>query len=214
MYAKATQRKQGKTESVVTYINQMRLIFDAMSEPISEQFKVFLIKQTLHPRYTAIVASHCPKTVGDLMRIAREVENTRPYEPDSSAKIKPKYRSANAVTKAAELPSNSDGDHSSDDEAGQGKVAAAKIDKKGRQPDKKRASAPAKEETTGNVEVACFICGSPDHLQRQCKQKWPKHCFRCGMPDVVLRDCKNCNSDTPKNAKVNSAAEQQSSSSQ
>lgn len=212
LYAKATRRKQGKNESVATYINQMRLIFNAMSEPMSETFKLFLIRQNLHPRYTAIVASHCPRTVNDVMRIAREVETTRQLEAEPEVKPKSRYRAANTVEKATNSTDNSDTDESEDSISERAKVAVIKTDKVARNSDKKKSVAIVNTENPiGSVEAACFICGSQDHLQRQCKQKWPKHCFRCGMPDVVLRDCKNCNGELPKNAKANSAAEQPSS---
>lgn len=204
LYAKATRRKQGKTENVASYINQMRLIFDGMSEPLSEKFKLFLIKQNLHARYTAIVASHCPQTVADIMRIAREVENTRPYEAEPDTKQRPKYRGVSTVQRTVSGTDN-ESDQSSEGEAEKPHVAVVKSDKDAKRSDRKKS--PKDEKVDGNVEVACFICGSQDHLQRQCKQKWPKHCYRCGMPDVVLRDCKNCNADTPKNGRANSATE-------
>lgn len=205
LYAKATRRKQGKSESVASYINQMRLIFDAMSEPLADKFKLFLIKQNLHSRYTAIVASHCPRSVVYIMRIAREVENTRPHEAEADARPRPKYRSSNAVEKSMEIPSDSDDAKSSDGETERAKVAVIKTDKNGKRGENRKTSTPTGENApVGSVEVACYICGSQDHLQRQCEQKWPKHCIRSGMPDVVLRDCKNCNTETKKNAKVNS----------
>lgn len=214
LYAKATRRRQGKTETVAAYINQMRLIFDAMSEQISDKFKLFLIRQNLHRRYAAIVASHCPQTVADVMRIAREVESARPYEAEADSKPRPRFRAANTVEKASDSAADTDSDETSSSERETPKVAVVIADKNSKRNDKRKSNTVVKEETVGNVEVACFICGSQDHLQRQCKQRWPKHCFRCGMPDVVLRDCKNCNSEPSKNAKANSATEQPNSSSQ
>lgn len=205
LYAKATRRKQGKTESVASYINQMRLIFDGMSEPLSEKFKLFLIKQNLHSRYTAIVASHCPQTVADIMRIAREVENTRPCETEAESKPRPIYRGVSTVEKMADSE-DGESDLSSESATEKPRVAFVKGDKKVKRSDRKKS--PKDDKVDGNVEVACFICGSQEHLQRQCKKKWPKHCYRCGMPDVVLRDCKNCNTDSPKNGRANSATEQ------
>lgn len=214
LFTKATKRKQGKTESVATYINQMRMIMQEMSEPLSEKHKLFLIQRNLHPRYTAIVASHCPQTVADVMRIAKEVENARTQEIDTDCKPKQKYRNVNTIGKASESSVDSSSEGISDIEAEKTRVAAVKTDKKAKREKKKQNDSVKDESPIGSVEVACYNCGSQDHLQRKCPEKWNKHCYRCGMPDVVLRECKNCNADSSKNAKTNSVTELSNSQSQ
>lgn len=100
-----------------------------MTDQLAEKFKMFLIKQNLQPRYTAIVASHCPQSVSDIMRIAREVETTRVYENDSTTKPKPKFRGVNTVQQEAESSADSESDSTRDSDTEKPTVAVVKTGK-------------------------------------------------------------------------------------
>lgn len=74
LIVEANQRKQGKIEPVAQYVSAMRLIFNAMCRPMDSTMQLFLVRQNLHPSLCGIVASHCPKSINDILRIAKEIE--------------------------------------------------------------------------------------------------------------------------------------------
>lgn len=127
-FAKATKRKQGKQETVASYINQMRVMMQGMSEPLSEKYQLSLIRRNLRPRYTAIVASHCPQTIADVLRIAKEVENFGRYDMETEAKPKPKYRDVNTIDKTSDSSSDADSDCETDNEVEEARVLASRAD--------------------------------------------------------------------------------------
>lgn len=218
LIAQANRRKQGRKESVAIYVNAMRLIFGAMSDPLKAEHQLFLVRQNLHPQYSSIVASHSPRTINDVLRICKEIEcsrnaNAEP-EPVKPRVNRPNFRGVNSAERVEDNPSSSADENSSNDEEEKPKVAAAKSEKR-QKIDKRKPSVANKESKSNDaVEAACYNCGSEDHLQRNCTFKWPKHCFRCGAEGVILRDCPKCKEDRvkmAKNAKVNLAQEQRDS---
>lgn len=221
LIAQANRRKQGKRESVAIYVNAMRLIFGAMSDPLKAEHQLFLVRQNLHPQFSSIVASHSPRTINDVLRICKEIECSKNAECEIEA-TKPKfnrptYRGVNVAEKIDNELVSSDEDNSSDSEREKSKVAAVKVDKKQKPEKRKPATAKKEEVPVAAVEAACYNCGSEDHLQRNCKLKWPKHCFRCGAEGVILRDCPKCRPELAKmakNAKVGLAEEQPDSQNQ
>lgn len=156
---------QRKEESVAVYVNAMRLIFGAMSNPLRPQHQVLLIRQNLHPQYSSIVALHSPQTIEDVLRICKEIECTKGAEYDiessKSTFSRPTPRKVNVTEQVATDSSEEENDsHSDNDE--ESTVTAIRAPKNAKSI--KMAKKPTKNSETSS----------------ECKIKWPKHCFRCG----------------------------------
>lgn len=44
------------------------------------------------------------------------------------------------------------------------------------------------------MNIVCWNCRKPGHVNRNCTSPRKTHCFRCGTPDVTIRSCPKCSS--------------------
>lgn len=221
LVAQANRRKQGKNESISSYINAMEMLFQAMSVPMAEHQQLYIVRSNLLQHYADIVAATNPQTIAEVEAVCKRLESSRKQQKENSitpaiAKpFRPKYGNVHAAEEIEENQSEPDEADDDDSGDGEGNNCAALRQSENRQ---KKVAKPVKggdkpaksnngtvkenSSKVNNVEM-CLNCKTQGHQQRDCKRKWKKHCYACGYEDVVARECPKCNPELAKNGQVN-----------
>lgn len=230
LIAEVENRRQGKTEPVSTFINEMELKFRAMPIPMSDAHKLYIIQRNLLPSFTFTVAAQNPRSIRDLEAICKRLESARTMLSNreqnqakaSTTRDKPKYRSVNAVSELKENETSSE--RESEDETDNKGICAVSnresaskrsTSKPVRSADKKTLAKEKSSEKSpaGNVE-ACYNCKADGHIQRDCKEPMRKRCFKCGLEKYTVATCPKCHPELEKKAEVNQVDEEQADSPQ
>lgn len=228
LIAEVESRRQGKTESVSTYINDMELKFRAMPIQMSDEHKLYLVQKNLLPHFAVTIAAHNPRTIRELEAMCKRLESTRAIiknrepatqKPPTFTRDRPRQRTVNAIddSKHGASESDTDSDTSTRDACVVSRTEPAKKkfvskpSKRGETNKTPSSDKPATKSEPAIVE-ACYNCRSPDHLMKDCKKPWLKHCYVCGRPGVVARDCTTCHPDKAKKSEVNQVEIEQADS--
>lgn len=218
LVAQANRRKQGKNESVSSYINAMEMLFQAMPIPMADHHRLYIVRSNLLPHSADIVAATNPQTIAEVEAVCKRLESSRKQQrenlqpPTTTRAFRPRYGNANGVEEIdGNLSENGNASGDDSDNGDNNECAAVRQFEnkqkkivKSSKANEKSAPGNAKENTqnVNNVEL-CFNCKAAGHQQRECKRKWKKHCCACGYEDVVARECPKCNPEMAKNGQVN-----------
>ncbi|KAE8748485.1 hypothetical protein FOCC_FOCC004780 [Frankliniella occidentalis] len=173
-------RKQGREESVQSFVSCMLGLFERLSEPVSEQAKLDQIMRNLAPWYIENLPLETIISISHLKEAARVLEVKKSLidrynnvakssllEPDLACRAPVSKRPA--IHEVEAVPSSS---------------ASSSIPE-------------ATPKETPKVEVLssgfkCWNCGNTDHGFRDCTAKKNLFCHKCGHPKVLTKDCPKC----------------------
>lgn len=231
LIAEVENRRQGKSEPISSYINEMELKFRAMPIQMSDAHKLYIIQRNLLPSYTFTVAAQNPRTIRELEAICKRLESARTMlnnrdqsqQKPLTSRDKPKYRAVNTVDEVQEH--NSTSERESEDDGDENAICAISnrevtkkksFTKPAKRPDDGKQLAKEKsleKSPTNNVE-ACYNCKGDGHIQRDCTEPMRKRCFKCGLDNHTIANCPRCHPELGKKSQVNQVEAEQADSPQ
>lgn len=158
-------RTQTVNESLEIYLAIMNSYFSRLPKPPSERRKLKVIRRNLRPYLRDGLALQDIKSISDLLKSGRRLEEARgpemhrPYSSQYKGLLQPDLKPARHTerhSRVAEVPI----------EQPQGRVQ--------------------------NPRVWCWNCGRQGHPFRKCQEDQRMFCTGCGRPGISRQDCRSC----------------------
>lgn len=200
-------RVQGRNEPFSTYLNAMKRLFQCIKLPLSEEYRLYVVRKGLNNTYAMSLASADIRSLAELSSMCKRIDSTKLMldrqrcinvsrdtllEPDISFPNANRSirRQVNAVSHEEHYPNdNTDVEYD---------VAAI------RRTERRENNAGERENTQVTAHrqspysnVICWNCENQGHIFNSCPT--PRQgifCFKCGMKGLVIRNCTRCNSET------------------
>lgn len=74
------KRMQGENESFFSFITDMKILFQRVNPPFTEQFKLFVVRKNMLPYYSRNLATIEVRTVEELIQLCQRLEEARMME--------------------------------------------------------------------------------------------------------------------------------------
>lgn len=204
-----SQRKQGKTESVMAYLNQMVMLFQTVSENLSEQYMAHVIQRNLRPEFQALVGPWEPKNLAELERVLRKLQPTKMHIVPEAEK-RPFFRRV-AVPRVNEIETNSETPEEEVIQITEEEINAILRDRRTKNSTTatKRNGVASNNDGSSQTlvsvsagpstkagETVCYNCNEKGHYIRECtRPKKGIHCYLCKKEGVRSTEC-NCSKNS------------------
>lgn len=196
-----SQRKQGKTEPVMAYLNHMVMLFQTISQNVDEEYMVHVIQRNLQPDVQRTIGPWEPQSLAELERVLTASLPSRVH-----AAPEPEKRT---FFRRAVAPRVNEIEVAVDDEEEVIQITEEEImallrDRKGRI----AANTSARSTITGrkdastqalisvsagtsskSSEMACYNCNEKGHMSRECPKPRKLHCYLCKKEGVKSTEC-------------------------
>lgn len=180
-------RKQRKDESVGTYITDMKAKMRNLSEPLSERYALFYIKNGLTYSNAMAIAALNIRTIDEIEQTAKRIE---------SARASLNANKKNSVTKNVHEIETDVAENSEYNEPEIDYIARqryAQNNSTAAQSNRSNANAPKTklQRCPSNPNApACFNCDEKDHKYFNCpKPPQREFCYICGKHDITALNC-------------------------
>lgn len=169
-------RTQGSQEKVLTFITAMENLFRKLEQNVPEESRVKFMRRNLLPHIQTQIALQEVKSVTELTKLARAVEET---EWRTKRFIPPPTNYCNLLEPelAYRKPTST-------------RVAAVTIPEISTSEANK--SETGTEQKSRAAAAECWNCGSTQHKFRNCRAEKKRFCYRCGQPNVFSDNCPKC----------------------
>lgn len=165
------RRTQGPNEKIIAFISCMENLFSRLNEIPSELSRVNIIKKNLHPYYISRLALSEPKTISELTKTCRLLEESRAW---SERYIPPSRNQTNLLEPDLACSSSNNS------------FSKSKFTLQNSRPN-----------ISATNTIKCFNCHIPGHTYQHCRKPKNLFCYGCGLPNVTKLNCSRCN---PKNS--------------
>lgn len=194
-----SQRKQGKIEPVMAYLNHMVMLFQTISQNVDEEYMVHVIQRNLLPDIQRAIGPWEPQSLAELERVLTASLPSRVHSTPEPER-RPFFRRA-VVPGVNEIGAANDDEEEviqiTEEEImallRRGKIAANTVNR-GANTGRKDASTQALISiSTGPAsktsEMACYNCNEKGHMSRECTKPRKLHCYLCKKEGVKSTEC-------------------------
>lgn len=218
----AFNRKQGKSEDILSFVTHIRMIFSRMEPRLSLDRQLDITCDNLNPQLIQFVFRPTLRSFDDLVRVGKEVElkheQIKTYKDNSdivvpwSDKVKSNKKDLQKNKKqhqekslqqisAVDTPlSPAAATVTSKNRKSHREVTAqiqdeGKLVEKNSEKPRKTNSGPNQQNMDVPKHGECYRCRKPGHNWKDCPNEGHNYfCYGCGKPRVIKPKCPNCNS--------------------
>lgn len=191
-------RFQGKEESFSSFLAEMRILFGKLSVPLSERYKLYVLKKNMLSSHAMAIATLNITSVRELSIVCKRLDATKMLQdkqnPSSSSYsfVEPAYRTPftrkifrNHVNEVegAGIPFQEENE-----------ITELRRNNYNQRPAINLGRPPVNNQRpVGETNrIICFNCDEHGHLFRNCPLELRIFCFICGMKGATVNTCPRC----------------------
>ena len=188
-----SNRVQKSNETYSEFIMHMNALFRCLSCPLSEDYKLFLVRKNLVSRYAIGVAALDISNLQELSTACRRIDGALnrqtqlnlPFQQCNRNNSRPinrnndRNRELNAVDVPADIDENN----------------PEILEIKAKPNDRIDKNVPCNI----NQKLKCWNCSVEGHRFQECQLPRKKFCYRCGLPNVTVPNCQKCQGNEKRN---------------
>lgn len=192
-------RFQGKEEAFSAFLAEMRILFGKLSSPLSEKYKLYILKKNMISSHAMSIATLNITSVRELSIICKRLDDTKMLQDkqnqnqlqSSSRFVEPAFRTPFAKrvfrntlneVEGSEIPFQEDNE-----------ISELRRNYYGRRPVSNPVHTQVNSQRQNDeVNPVCFNCDETGHLFRRCPLPLKVFCFICGFKGATVMTCPRC----------------------
>ena len=192
-----SNRFQKQHETFSEFIMHMQSLFRCLSCPISEDYKLFLVRKNLLPRYAIGIAPLDIVNLQELSEACKRIDGAlnrqqlqmpfQNYSRPNRFNARPQYRNPQEINPIEDvIPFEGN--------KGEPEIAALENRREGFPNNIRRAQNPRNNK--------CWNCHASGHLFQNCRQPRNIFCYKCGTQNTTYPKCPKCQGNEKQNQGV------------
>lgn len=192
-------RFQGKEETFSSFLAEMRILFGKLSVPLSERYKLYVLKKNMLSSHAMAIAMLNITSVRELSIVCKRLDATKmlqdkqnPSSSSYSCFVEPAYRTP--FTKRVFRNNVNEVEGSGIPFQEENEVSELRRNYYNQRPANNPVKPPvATQRPAGEMyKNLCFNCDEYGHIFRNCPLELKVFCFICGLKGATVNTCTRC----------------------